>query len=158
MTLCQASSGRAPRRARVVDQDVDHAVAVEHLVDEGGDGLGFREVAGHDRHVDVLPAQVRSGLVQLRTLAGGQHQRGTLLAERLGDLQAEPTRSASDDGGAPAQVEQFPDTHWWSFLVGSTARYPAAPGGHRGAVGPSCRSGPLRDTAIEVTSRKGPPG
>ena len=56
---------------------------------------GFRELAG--------------GLLEVGRLARGEQDLGAGLAERLGDLQAEPAGAAGDQRGAAGEVEELED-------------------------------------------------
>src|SRR5690606_9912887 len=99
---------RAPARAGVVDQDVDVAEGGDRGIDQAVDRLGPGDVGGEGLGADVALAKLRQRSVEFGVLARGDHHAGTVIAQRLRDLQAKPARPAGDEDDTAIEVEQGP--------------------------------------------------
>jgi hypothetical protein len=100
---------RAPAGARVVDEDVDRAHALQRLVGQAAGVFFLRAVGGDPARVDAGGLQLGRGLLQVFGLARAQHDPGAGLAERVGHLQAQAARAAGDEGGLAGEVEELLD-------------------------------------------------
>src|SRR5258706_6503421 len=103
--------GRAPGGAGVVDEDVDSAEFLQHLLGARRDRLALAQVADIGRRLDLLLLKMSHGLVELVFLARGDRDLGAHFAERFGHLQPEPARAAGDERGASAKLEQLSHVH-----------------------------------------------
>ena len=104
-------SRRTPGGARIVDQDVEPAVSHQDLLDEQLRRVRILQIIGDCGYHNAHALEVRSGLVQLGLLAGGDYDFRTHLSECFGDLETEPTRATRNQGHATGQVEQLFDAH-----------------------------------------------
>ena len=90
---------------RVVDE------AMQRLAGDAPDLGRLARIGGDPARVDALVLQMRGGFLEVRGLARRQQHARAGLAERLGDLQAEPARAAGDDRRAAGKVEELADIH-----------------------------------------------
>src|SRR5690606_25730018 len=95
---------------------VDVAEGGERGVDQAGDRFGLADVGGKGLGADATLPQLRQRRVKFGLLARGDHHAGTVVAQRLRDLQAKPARSAGDEGDATIEVEQCP-LGWHACLL-----------------------------------------
>ncbi|MNV64976.1 hypothetical protein D3C71_1576440 [compost metagenome] len=101
----------APGGARVVDEDVDGAKTLQHLVDQAGDFSGLLQVVHHRQHLVAQTFQVFLGFGQFVGLARRDGELGAHFAQGLGHLQAQPARSAGDQSHLAGEIEELFDAH-----------------------------------------------
>ena len=110
-------TGGAEPDARVVDEHVEPAVARLVSGDHGLDRVLVGHVAGDLLDLEPLGAEALGGLGELLRAAGGDRQAVALLAEHLGDREADPAgRSGHDrcalrhsDLPAPLDKRRYPN-------------------------------------------------
>ena len=100
---------RAPACARVVDEDVDVAEALDRFSDQRLRAIGRAEIRGDRARFDAELLQMLDRLVEFVLLACRKNQLRALLAQRFGDLQPESARASGDECGAAGEVEEFLD-------------------------------------------------
>src|SRR6185436_20789969 len=119
-----------PGRAGVVDEDVDLAEPGQRVLSDANDLARLAQVGGDPDRLDVLRLPVRRRFLQITGLARGQQDARAGLAERLGDLQAEPARSAGHERGLARKIEQLsnggahvclPEKRWADSIVTAPA-------------------------------------
>src|SRR5256885_10271440 len=84
---------RAPAGARVVDEDVHLAQALQGLGGQALDVGLVGAVGGDPAGVDACGLQLGSGFLQVGGLSRTQHDPGARLAQRMGHLQAQDRKS-----------------------------------------------------------------
>src|SRR5690606_417891 len=88
--------------AGVVDEDVDATEQLEGLLQAGAGRL----LVGHvGADADRALADLGGGRLRVGLLAGGEDDVGALVAQRLGDGEADSSRRSGDDGRAALQSE-----------------------------------------------------
>jgi hypothetical protein len=102
-----------PHRARVVDEDVDLPMAVEHRADEARGGVGSRsaEVLRDGQDLDIRPPESGRCGVEFVLLSRTDRRLAAHLAERLGHLESDATRSARHQRNLSAEIKQLARLH-----------------------------------------------
>ena len=94
---------------RVVDQDVEPAEALDHVVDHRLHLVALRHVAAERRRADLMLLEVAHHAVGLVLALGIDDRDVTALCrERVTDALAQSAIAASDDGDLALQIHCFP--------------------------------------------------